>query len=95
MTGWTLDPKGTPPGKKCFLSGIARMRGGGPARIFLTFFHHVLVPKIGNLLPKTLNICMLFGNFLLSLSSKYHHNYHWTVIMIIGIFSVIRAKRRF
>ena len=38
---------------------------------------------------------MLFGHFLLSLSSKYHHNYHWTVIMIIGIFSVIRAKRRF
>ena len=56
------------------------------ARIFLTFFHHVLVPKIGNLLPKTLKICMLFGHFLLSLSSKYHHNYHWTVIMIIGIF---------
>ena len=66
-----------------------------PPEFFLPFFYHVLVPKIGNLLPKTLNICMLFGHFLLSLSSKYHHNYHWTVIMIIGIFSVIRAKRRF
>ena len=39
------------PKKKCFLSGIARMRGGGgaPARILLTFFYHVLVTKIGNL----------------------------------------------
>ena len=80
-----------------FSFGHGQKKGGGRAILskFLAISYHVLVPKIGNLLPKTLNICMLFGHFLLSLSSKYHHNYHWTVIMIIGIFSVIRAKRRF
>ena len=55
------------PKKKCFLSGIARIRGGALPELFWPFIKHVLVPKIGNLLPKTLNICMLFGHFLLSL----------------------------
>ena len=73
--------------KKLLSFGHCPNEGGeGPARIFLPLFYHVLVPKIGNLLPKTLNICMLFGNFLLSLSSKlpsllsldrHYHNWHF------------------
>ena len=60
--GVVLSHKGTPTEKKCFLSG---MGGGGPWPIFLdNLFYHVLVLEIGNFLPKTLNICMLFGHFL-------------------------------
>ena len=90
IVGWigtNMKPTlGRPPAKKMFSFGHCLKRGGeAPARILWPFFYHVLVPKIGIFLPKTLNICK-FGNFLLSLSSKlpsllsldrHYHNWHF------------------
>ena len=52
--------------------------GGGEAlaRICWPFFYHVIVPKIGKCLPKTLYICMFFGHFCHHYHQNYHHNYH-------------------
>ena len=50
--------KGTPPAKKNFFRALPE-KGGGPARIVWPFFYHVLVPKIGKDLPRTLYICMI------------------------------------
>ena len=71
--------------------------GGGEAlaRIFWPFFYHVIVPKIGNFLPKTLYICMFLVIFVIIIIKITIIIIIATVIIIIGIFSVIRAKRRF
>ena len=55
-----IYPKGSPPEKKCFLSGIARKGGGGPLpKFFYLFFHHVF-PYI---LTSISCYLILFGHF--------------------------------
>ena len=46
---------------------------GGPCPNCVAFFYHSRVPKMGNCLPTTLNICIFLGNFC---HQNYHHHYH-------------------
>ena len=97
---WGLGKTSPPHKKKMFSFGHCPKGGGGGggrplSEFFVPFFYHVIVPKIGKFLPKTLYICMFFGNFCHHYHQNHHHNYHCNRHYNHMHFSVIRAKRRF